>query len=1765
MADIQNFTEGWQGHSGAEVQKFVKQEILKAQAGLEGKGGWLAFQGGNIILYEDETATNPLCTVPLAGDVYSVTITASEPSSFNVLSSDTSKLLTFSASTMHGQIGGEMSPYAEDYEFSIYVDNGTGTWTQKQSGTLTDGSSMDVNIRTWLTMGQNRLRITCIGQLSHQQSSRIFNVNMTTLMLSCNFSWYKAWTIGEPFSIDKIYFSGNLQKVLYVVFDGDVSNPIKVLSFPPGTNYDSVPYQVDFAATDWPEEWDTSAIHTVSLWMEGGGVSTPVFTYNVMCVDPNESNVALICINEKVSAVSNFVSQDYFAYALYGTTDVTFTQTVTDGTSTVETEDTKHGIATQTKNKYTSLIEFETESDNATVTIAAVAGTAEAEVEFPLDNSTAYLPTEGAVFYMNAATRSNNSVDRLYLNNQAQNAQVEHYLGEWESFSFGNTDGWTSDGDPDHPQIALAAKAGCDVYFPDFTPIGQANTGSLTLEMKFKVSNIADYDEPVLTFADETQGGTTVGVFLYPSKLTILCNDKQNRTLQSIGLQENTVHHLTIVFQRGYGGNVDRNLCSIYMNGNRNIHFEYGGQSLFGNGYLRIGQDSTDFFLYMMRVYNKALSSSAVLANFINTVIDGMEFTRSGVKQSNEILNGGNVDYEMAQKAGYQIMVVECNQPIPDIEHNYELTCNLRMEYGQGDVRNFKVTNCRLSYQGTTSHNYYRWNLRFRVKNKLSGSQPVNVWTYGDGTSEQGQAQVGWFDGKNNHPQVADIVAKKNYASAMQGHKMGACGLYDDLYKLCVGELQDEARVAVYQYPVLGFQKWDDGSYTYIGLYTIGPHKGDVNTFGYNKDKWPKLLSLEGPNHAPLGTRFIHPWQNVDYSYSDETLTFGGEEGWDADFAGGLSTDSASDKAAILDMYQKEWRPAYEQVFFCSPYLKKFSELASSWNTLANLNADVVNFRKGTTDGIRNDLLQIYDGSYKLYAYNNYTQNYVEVTEVCDSNNGTVTTYTMLGYLQNYLNGVSNPTTAQLVAARVAKFRAEANKYWSVSSMLFHYCYCVLIAATDNFAKNMYPFKFGTLAQEHRWAFRQDDLDSILDTDNNGQQTKKYSVLPGDLTGDGVQIYQGGNSSLWVLVEQAFPNELRETMANMVSNILTLAQRFGITGDNTHEIVFNVMAYYFWSHSAKYFPQEAYNFDTVWAYITPWFNDPTKTYNAVYPLTQTRGDAQYSERDWMIKHIAFIFSRFRLAGFTGDTGEYGNFAFTPIDDFDFHVVPAIDLYPSLTLGQSSASDVQGVRTEAGEVCTITAPRSGETNVYLHGTDWLSYYGDMCELVLTPRGGTTDVDAISFTGKRLRKVKVGDESLAKRTVLEDGEYYVPFNAKGVNVGNSPALEEIDCSYTRIDSAVDLRGCPRLRTINFTGSKCPVILLPEGAQLDVVKFPDKCETLSLRSLPNLEYEMLVLSAAAKSSVTAFYVFNCPLLNPILVLNDLWMQDNSGMTYLTLTWDTPIECSTEDFLVLYYIAIGKAYDGTEGGEIQVKDKTYGYVAYENGSYNNMAGKPVVEGVVNVNGYVDAEQWEVLHATWSNLTINSRGRIIKFEDSNVKNVCVTNWGGATGGGLVGVDGEITMEQAAKVTQTMVGSKFINLASPFTFKEFRFFTRLTDNYGTIAGYTGSKATHVVLPPTSSNLSLRGMTYLNVIELTNKHATVTGYGQGVAMQNHKSGVKMLLPITTPFTNPYVSSETGNVVYYVPDSALQTFKSAWDSRFTIKPLSEYDGKLYSDYY
>lgn len=1578
--EIRNLGEDWgrdtrdekyRPFSNGAVQRFIKKQFQEQINSLEDKIGWLRFEGGRIVMYNQQDGT-PIGSILLSGTIYAIDLQTDTASNFYVLTTDVSKTINITPSSKSGTLGGTLVDFVEDYDWILSLDSGTGEWVEKLRGSCLNGNSVSTDIRRYVTTGTQRLRFTFTGKESMQSKSLVFTCTVTNLTLTCNYSWQRPFIEGQTYMIDKIYFGGNLTKTLNIMVDNDL-NQVYTKEFNSGQNYQTADYQYNM--TDKFPSGGTG-IHTVEIWMEGEGIETPHYIYNMMCVSQADANqVQLVCINNVADTVYNYETQTLFKYATYNCNSVTFNLSSNDnGVSYPIVTNNTLSVNSGQKINYDMSVEIDTDSRvDLFIDVTATVSGCTQQCEIPVDNNNAFAAVENPTFYLNTANRSNGNADRNYFVNfsTSPNILAERFLAQWDGFAW-SKDGWVTD---DQGVKCLAVRAGAEVKVTDFRPLALTSTMSETIEFKYKCSNIANYDLPIMSMMDTDTfiESATTGVILFPTKIVVMSNGQKLITPQSVNLDEEVVTHITIVFQRN-AMNSGRNLCRIYVNSVQNAVFEYGGNNHFGNGMLRIGQASSDVYLYMFRQYlNRVLEESDVLSNFMNTLGGSSVYNRNEVRYNNQIVDGGEINYDLCKQRGYNTMVIQTANDfaIPSIEQTSSVNSTLSLEFAEHPTWNFTITNAPMDGQGTTSKKYYRWNLRWKLKDAAE-------WTYADGSTS---TKSGYFDG-GQHPKVNKITAKKNVASSGQGHKMGATNFYDELYQK-VGLKSTlpsvETRVAVYEYPVMGFQKMSDGSYTFIGLYTIGPDKGDSKTFGYNSDTYPSYLSLEGPNHNPLATRFLHPWVSgtTIYNPDEETLEFGGQEGWDVDSCP-YETDKQSDQANIQALLEAEWKPAYDIVYYCSPYIRSLSEVGY---TLAQLNNNKIVFRNSMNilGNRRNEVLQLYDPSdYKIIYYDNSSQEYVKLN------------HNIVSYLNSYLT-TQSPNTNQIIAARKAKFRAEAGNYWDVNACLFHSCFCELVGGTDNHAKNSYPFKLKTLAQGGRWTWRQDDLDTVMATDNNGQSTKSYGIEVGDITQDGTDIFQGASSALWTLFDDVFAEEKKTMMTNMFTQIAAIASEKDISAPYLHDTVYNVFKHYFWDNSAEYFPSLSYNKDATWTYITPWYINPAQSYNNVYPLTQALGTQESAENLWVKRRIIYLMSLYQIGGFTGSQNDgYGSIEFTPAQTFTFHVTPAVDMYPSGNKG--GGENIKGTRTRVGETCDILADSDGSTTFYLKATDLLTDIGDLSQLVLTTRGGDASVGAsLAVNAKKLQRLKVGDANANN----------VRFNASQLTV-NCPCLEVIDArNATTIQNGISLLNCPRLKKVYLAGTNATSVILPLGSMVDEVSYPNGIQTLFLHSLPMLTSSGITLTNQAVQNISGLYFYNCPKLSPFELLRRIY-NEGGNLKFITMIWDGQWEGTQADLnMILSFTTPYSMVTGEGFGSIEYDE--------ENNLIANSNLKPNLQGKIRIHGCAFRSTIQKIRNYWGNsLDIEVDDYYLDFEDPNWNQLVADLYGDGVG---------ITQTQALSVS----------------------------------------------------------------------------------------------------------------------------------------------------
>lgn len=203
--------------------------------------------------------------------------------------------------------------------------------------------------------------------------------------------------------------------------------------------------------------------------------------------------------------------------------------------------------------------------------------------------------------------------------------------------------------------------------------------------------------------------------------------------------------------------------------------------------------------------------------------------------------------------------------------------------------------------------------------------------------------------------------------------------------------------------------------------------------------------------------------------------------------------------------------------------------------------------------------------------------------------------------------------------------------------------------------------------------------------------------------------------------------------------------------------------------------------------------------------------------------------------------------------------------------------------------------------------------------------------------------------------------------------------------------------------------------------------------------------------------------------------------------------------------------------------------------------------------------------------------GTIIEFTDDEFKRICVENWGGATGGStkVRGYDGELTVEQAAKVTNigtVFAGNTIMEEADFSIFPNVKTWPSRALN-----GNTSLKK--LIMPPItalSNGYSIASCSALQEVRFQ-EGLTSTGY---FAFNRSGNNMKLYMPTTLTLLHEYTLSTSGTATYllhsdvgnfvglksnsrivaiYVPDEYLanyQTYLTGVATLSKLHPMSEW---------
>lgn len=1590
-------------YSGQAVQNFIKNFCQKSLDNEENKMGAVYFDTAAMKFYtfkNSEDRDNFIST----GDISLIL------SSQDIVFSGTQKKLTiinkmgsnniyFTTNSDKAEItvgfeskekefnSSEWEDVIEDALFTVAVDKGvSGEYiTIVENQLVKHGESFTFDVRNYISSGSNRVKVTAVGLVSEQTANLGYSVTLTSMYLSpAKFGWYLPFIEGRPYNLGGMNIGGALNKKLLIKISNEKGYSAQYEENIGTAVYVTNPYYYD----KLPFPTQGTGIYNIELWLDADGLQSEHLIYNIMCVAASDVNTAqLCCISDIAGEVINYSDNTLFNFSVYNGGAISASpriklSSVINTNPTVIVDEVLENVVTSSPVAYKYNIEIESEEVNIKLDSLLTYGNEQRAI-FPVDNSASYPATNGAIFYINAAARNNSQSNKETIINEINK---ENVTAEWTNLSWvDGTDGWTVDNEG-RKCLFLPARTKANIHF---TPLQTLGNGK-TIEFTFKSSNASDYIDSIITLCDEPASPTFRGIFIRPNNILVhsrdLNTDDEN---QSYDIPEDTLINVCVSIIRNYKTNYG-NICIIYVNGVRKKEFSFtNADSWITNANIILGSETSDLYLYTIRVYDKGFGTQDALQNYIASLSNSIDKKKAYEIIHSIIDDSFNIDFERTKSVANVVtieMLDGAEIPHYGLSKEYKAQCNMSVFWNKKPDWNWGIDNITIEGQGTTSMNYFRWNLRWRLdKSKGFTIRLANGSTSTDDTL--------WFDGAGNHPKLSRMTAKTNYASSMQSHKIGATAMFNDVHHHLGLDNEAGGRVAVFQHPFYFFEKkkiegTEQYTYSFIGLFTFGADKGDKYTFGYkNPEVKDTLLVLEGLDHPIKGVGMDYPWSELKYVLDEESLCVDkGNNSYDAawEVSQSGSAESEEDIQAKLDA---EFKPAYEVAYNNSTMIIGTDE------TLETINADVDAWGQRTDES--GNAYQRYefwiDGEYELYYLSKKTNKYVK--------NG-INLLTQLGLSTEDLSGLDIKAKNELFKQKRREiFKSEMGNYWHLDDCLYCYCSLLLIGATDNFKKNSYPYKLGTLASGSRWRWRQDDLDTLFDIDNQGLAVKGYSIEAHDWTDETktAYVFKGEDSVFWTLIGECYQNELKA----MGKRILGAMYEMSGSGTTTIDRLMGFIQKYFWNNAQDYFTKSAYNADAEFKYEEAWPKYESGDYDVdVHPLSQSLGDHKEAEMLWVRQRLIYMMSKWGYGPFSQYTDScLGRINFRTQLAQSFKLTPFMDLYPCILSGQG-AIHASSDRVLSGNETTISGAGGTNTNVYIMAADELESIGDLSTLTVDAASNA----GIAIASKRLKTIKVGDEVAEK----------VTSNLQQLNVGQCNSLVSIDARNLKsLTGTVDLTHCPRLVEALFAGTDVRSISIASGSKIEKLQLSDSTtvlELLNLGKLSTLDYSDL-------GKVEFFRIENCGQLDPFNKLKDIYSLENSLLKDIRLI-GFEYSGDSNDIDMLANLAEDKDKDGEQ----------HKYNGIDADGVPQENALPVIEGNLTIAGNLYEDTKLKVEKYYPNITIHFNGEFyFRFADAEVTKVMASRFGDGIG-----------VKPAEVKLITSISTYFKNNTKIVTFNEFK-------------------------------------------------------------------------------------------------------------------------------
>lgn len=449
----------------------------------------------------------------------------------------------------------------------------------------------------------------------------------------------------------------------------------------------------------------------------------------------------------------------------------------------------------------------------------------------------------------------------------------------------------------------------------------------------------------------------------------------------------------------------------------------------------------------------------------------------------------------------------------------------------------------------------------------------------------------------------------------------------------------------------------------------------------------------------------------------------------------------------------------------------------------------------------------------------------------------------------------------------IEKFKAEFAEHFDKKTIIFYYIITLVFGMVDQRAKN----QFLTFYVGGKWIFIFYDNDTVFGINNEGAIQFSYDIEIHDIIGN-LNVWNGANSLLWELVEQAFSSDITKMYQD-------LRQKGILSYDKVIE--------YCNTRQSDKWCEAVYNEDGYFKYESPLIDGYTDYSSGTAQTVKTgaflyalQGSRDAHRRWWLYNRFKYMDSKFQAGSSLSD---YITFrTYTP------SVWAGVEPKADITIGAFSAmygtirwgSMTKSERMREGEVKTITAPagvKFNDTETIIYNASMIKTIGNLSALYV----GTVDVSkATNITELIIGSSKAG---------------YQNKNFNVLSLGNNSKLRKLDIqncpNYT---ASIDVSGCENIEEIYARGTGATAVNLAEGGVLRVLQLPATVTNLTLKNQQKLG---LGLTMESWANLSTLVVENCPNVD-FLSIADSVLSSTNTLKYARCT---NIDATKADFDIL------------------------------------------------------------------------------------------------------------------------------------------------------------------------------------------------------------------------------------------------------------------------